>query len=259
MRWDRTAAVRSACRTPRRLVLDWLHCCRPSAVIALERTIHIREVAGARLAAVPRPGWFAILLKSYALAALTVPDLRRSLLTFPYPRVFEHAFSTAAVTVERQLDGDTAVFTYPLRRPETKSLNEIDAELERLKTVPLDEERAFRRALTLVRLPRPLRRALMWLGLNIRGSWRQHHFGTFTASNVAPAGAELIHGLTMLTSFLSPGTIAADGTATLRLFVDHRVVDGLPAARGLVAMEAALRGPILAELRALARPGIIAA
>jgi hypothetical protein len=32
------------------------------------------------------------------------------------------------------------------------------------------------------------------------------------------------------------------------------VTDGGPVARALVAMEAALRGPILAELQALARP-----
>lgn len=243
----------------RRLVLDWLHFCRPAATIALERTIRIPEVAAARLAAEPRPGWFAVLLKAYGLASQTVPDLRRSLLTFPTTRLFEHTVSTALVTVERELDGMPAVLTYPLKSPEAKSLSEIDAELARLKTVSLDEERAFRRALGLLRLPRSLRRAVMWLGLYVRGSWRQRHFGTFTASNVAPAGADLIHGLTMLTSFLSPAAVGADGTTTLRLFVDHRVVDGAPAARGLVAMEEALRGPILAELRALARPGIIAA
>jgi hypothetical protein len=157
----------------RRLVLDWLHFCRPAAVIALERRVCFPEVAAARLAAGPRPGWYAVLLKAYGLAAVAVPDLRRSLLTFPYTRVFEHASSTALVTVERELDGFPAVFTYPLRRPEAKSLPEIDAELARLKTVPLDEDRAFRRALTLLRLPRPLRRAVMWLGLNVRGSWRQ--------------------------------------------------------------------------------------
>jgi hypothetical protein len=242
----------------RRLVLDWLHFCRSTSTIALERTIRMPEVAAARMAAEPRPGWFAVLLKAYGLAAVAVPDLRRSLLTFPTARLYEHAFSTALVTVERDLDGDPAVFTYPLKSPESKSLTEIDAELASLKTVPLDEVRAFRRALTLLRLPRPLRRAVMWLGLYARGSWRQRHFGTFTASNVAPAGADLVHGLTMLTSFLSPAAVAADGTTILRLFVDHRVVDGAPAARGLVAMEDALRGPILAELRALARPGIIA-
>jgi hypothetical protein len=243
----------------RRLVLDWLHFCRPTATIAVERRISIPDVAAARLAADPRPGWFAVLLKAYGIAAAAVPDLRRSLLTFPYTRVYEHTESIASVTVERDLDGDPAVFTYRLRRPEEKALPEIDAELARLKTVPLEDVRPFRRALTLLRLPRPLRRAVMWVGLNVRGPWRQRYFGTFTASSVAPAGADLVHGLTMLTSFLSPATVAADGTTTLRLFVDHRVVDGAQAARGLLAMEAALRGPIHAELRALARPGIIAA
>lgn len=243
----------------RRLVLDWLHFCRPVATIAVERVIHIPEVAAARLAADPRPGWFALLLKAYGLAAVAVPDLRRSLLTFPTTRLFEHACSTALVTVERELDGEPAVFTYPLKRPETKSLMQIDAELGRLKAAPLENVRAFRRALMLLRLPRPLRRAVLWLGLSVRGSWRQRHFGTFTASNVTPVGADILHGLSMLTSFLVPVTVEADGATTLRILVDHRVVDGAQAARGLVAMEAALRGPVLAELRALSQPGIIAA
>ena len=36
------------------------------------------------------------------------------------------------------------------------------------------------------------------------------------------------------------------------LSVDHRVIDGGPAARAIRALEAALNGPVLDELRALA-------
>ncbi|WP_145238486.1 hypothetical protein [Urbifossiella limnaea] len=56
------------------MLLDWLHFCRTATVITLERRIHVPEVAAARLAADPRPGWFAAVLKAYSSAAQEVPD-----------------------------------------------------------------------------------------------------------------------------------------------------------------------------------------
>jgi hypothetical protein len=234
------------------LVADYLYFSNPATTVVVERRVRMPEVAAARAAADPRPGWYSILLKAYALAARTVPDLRRSLLTFPYFRLYEHAESTAMVAVERVLDGENAVFTYPLRRPESKSLADIDSELGWLRTAPLAEVGAFRRSLRLLRLPRPLRRALMWLALRVRGRWRDRFYGTFAASNVAPAGGALTLALCPQTSFLAPAPVEADGSTTLRVFFDHRVTDGAPVARALVAMEEALRGPILDELLALA-------
>ncbi|MBA4063162.1 MAG: hypothetical protein C0501_05510 [Isosphaera sp.] len=241
----------------RKLVQDWLHFSRRSETVAVERAVSLPEVAAARLAADPRPGWFAVLLKAYALAALAVPDLRRSLLTFPRLRLYQHDGSTCQVTVEREVDGEPAVLTYPLHRPEAKPLPELHAELARLRTAPLDEVESFRRALRLVRYPRPVRRFVMWLGLYVRGWWRQKFFGTFTASNISRAGADPVLGYSMLTSFLLPAAVSADGATTLRVFFDHRVADGAVVARALAAMEDALRGPILAELRALAGPPVV--
>ncbi|MFO0804617.1 MAG: hypothetical protein U0791_16025 [Gemmataceae bacterium] len=237
----------------RRLVMDWMSFSRRTAVIALERRIHIPEVAQARLAADPKPGWYSLFLKAFGIAGTAMPELRRSLLTVPYSRLYEHPESTALIAVERELEGERAVLSYPLHRPEGKSLNEIDSELAMLRTRPLHEVKAFRRAVRVARLPRPLRHLILATGLQVRGAWRQRYFGTFMASNVAPAGADLTHGLSIHTAFLSPAAVEADGHTTLRLFVDHRVIDGATVARALVEMEAALRGPLLAELRSLAR------
>lgn len=236
----------------RRLVADYLHFSNPTTTVVVERRVNLAEVAATRVEATPRPGWYSIFLKAYALAAHSEPDLRRSLLTFPFARIYEHAETTAMVAVERELDGAPTVFTYPLRRPESKPLIDIDAELGRLRTAPLHEVRAFRRALALLRLPRPIRHALMWLALRARGSWRDRYYGTFAASNVAPAGGALTLALCPHTTFLAPAPVEADGSTTLRVFFDHRVTDGAPVARALVAMEEALRGSILDELRALA-------
>jgi hypothetical protein len=240
------------CRT-RRLVMDFLHFSHPTTTIAVERHADLADVAAARAAADPCPGWYAILLKAYALAAREVPDLRRSLLTFPWLRLYEHAESTALVTVERDVDGAPAVLTYPLRRPEAKSLAEIGAELEHARTAPVREVTAFRRALFLSRVPRPIRRLLLWLALRVTGRWRERYFGTFTASSVAPAAA-LTLALGPHTTFFAPAAVCPDGRTTLRVFFDHRVTDGAPVARALVAVEGALHGPILRELREMACP-----
>jgi pyruvate/2-oxoglutarate dehydrogenase complex dihydrolipoamide acyltransferase (E2) component len=53
-------------------------------------------------------------------------------------------------------------------------------------------------------------------------------------------------------SFLNLGPIGADGVAALHLSFDHRVMDGAAGAAAMRALDAALQGPLLAELRALA-------
>ena len=68
------------------------------------------------------------------------------------------------------------------------------------------------------------------------------------AAVLAPA----VDPIPVWSSFLNYGPIAPDGGVDIYLSVDHRVIDGGPAARAIRALEAALNGPVLDELRALA-------
>lgn len=242
----------------RRLIGDLMHFSRSVPQVAVEREARIPEVAAARLAADPKPGWYPVLLKAFALAAAKVPDLRRSLLTFPYPRLYEHACSVAAVSVEREVDGEPAVLAFHVRRPESTPLPEIDARFRRAKTAPLAELGEFRRMLRLSRLPRPVRRLVWWAGLRASGSWRQKYWGTFGVTSLASAGGTVLASLCPLTATFTFGPVAPDGAVLLRVTFDHRVLDGMAATRGLVEAENALRGPVLAELRELARPRLAA-
>ena len=63
---------------------------------------------------------------------------------------------------------------------------------------------------------------------------------------------------TFLTSSLTYGPVDERGWVVVTLLCDHRVVDGMVAAQALADLEAALRGPIAEELRALA-PNLAAA
>ena len=236
----------------RRIVQDIMHFARSVPTVVVERRVQIPAVAAARAAAAPRPGWFAVFLKAVGLAAREVPDLRRSLMTVPWPRLYEHACSVAAVTVERELDGGPAVLIVQIRQPEDTPLTDIDAQLKKAKTAPVWDVAAYRRVLRLCRYPRPVRRLVWWLGLRASPGWRQKYFGTFTASSTVTSGAETAVALTPLTSYFTFGEVGADGGVTLRLMFDHRVTDAAPMSRALAAMERALNADILAELQALA-------
>ena len=99
-------------------------------------------------------------------------------------------------------------------------------------------------------LPRPLRRLIWWLGLFADGAHRANFFGTFGISVVASLGAAGLHILSPLTTTLNYGPFDDEGEIDVRLTYDHRVLDGANAARAIGALEAALLGPILEELRA---------
>ena len=233
----------------RRFVADVMHFSRSVPLVAVERTAAIPAAVLARDAAAPRPGWPAVFLKAFGLAARDVPDLRRSYLSFPWPRLYEHPFTVPAVTVERADDGGPAVFVLPVRHPETTPLAEIDAALKRAKTAPVRDVAAFRRMRRLARLPTPVRRFVWWLGLRAVPAWRQRHFGTVAVGCVVPAGAEITAAMTPLTGYLTFGEVGTDGRVTVRLLFDHRVLDAAQAARYLVAVERALNEEIVAELR----------
>ena len=106
----------------RRIMADILYFCRSVPMAAVEREVTIPDVAEAREAANPKPGWYPVFLKAFALAAMKVPELRRSLLTFPYNRLYEHACTVAAITIERTIEGEPVVLPFLLRCPESKSL-----------------------------------------------------------------------------------------------------------------------------------------
>jgi hypothetical protein len=81
---------------------------------------------------------------------------------------------------------------------------------------------------------------------------RPRYFGTFGISVYSGLGAESLHPISPLTTTMNYGVIAPDGAVDVRIVYDHRVLDGSTVARALVALEAELNGPVLAELRGMA-------
>jgi hypothetical protein len=219
--------------------------------VPVQRDMNIEPVVTARehLDSTTAIGWCAIFTKAFGITAAQFPELRRAYVSFPRPHLYEHPYSIASVAIERQYQGENAIFWGHLRTPERQSLRDLQEHLRRLKMDPVESIGLFRRALLIGRFPRPLRRAAWWIGLNSSGAKRAHRLGTFGVSVYSGLGAESLHPLSPLTTTLNYGVIQRDGKVAVRFIYDHRVLDGATVARALGHMEGALKGEILAELR----------
>lgn len=238
---------------PRRFMCDLMRVAEKVPLIPLERRMRLGEVAAARHSAHPRPSWAALFIKAYAMVAAQRSVLRRAYCTFPWPHLYEHPVSVAAVAVDRPFQDEDAVFIAHVRSPDAQAVGAVDAHLRRFKEAPIEDIGAFRRILKMTSLPTPLRRLLWWYGYSASGARRARHMGTFGISVVAGLGASLLLLRSPLTTTLNYGPLAEDGTMEVRLFFDHRVLDGAAAARALEALEGVLNGQILTELRYLRR------
>lgn len=215
--------------------------------ITVQRRMNLAPLLGTRSVVEVRPSWTAIFLKGYALLARETPELRRAYVRLPWPRLYEYPESVGSVAYERELDGEPAVLLARIKGPEHRSLKQLDAAVRAARSTPVMEVRDFRRALSLARVPAPLRWLLMWLGLNW-GRQRVNYFGTFQLSVYSALGAESLNPLTPLTTLLNYGPISAEGRVNVRILYDHRVMDGATVARALERFESILNGIIAAEI-----------
>lgn len=238
---------------PRRFVNDILHSSRNIPFLAtMERQMGLARVYAARQAVDPRPSWGAIFLKAYGLVAARWPQLRQTYLSWPWPHLYEHPGNVAAMTFERSYQGEQGVFASLMRRPESKSLRDLDTWIRSRQHDDLEKISSFRRILWLSRLPWPLRRLLWWLGLKWTGSLRARFWGTFCLTATAGRGASLYQVLSPLTTAVHYGVFDNQKNLPFRLVFDHRVLDGANVARVLQEVEEVLNHNILEELRWLA-------
>ena len=112
---------------------------------------------------------------------------------------------------------------------------------------PVENIAAYRTAARMSYVPWPVRQWLWWWALNVFGSIRCHHFGTFCITSVGAQGSGILHVPTLLTSTIPFGMLDSNGTLAMRLTFDHRVLDGATAAQALADLERILLGEIVQE------------
>jgi hypothetical protein len=246
------AAGRSIPLSPfRRLVTDLMCFSQRVPAVTVERRMDLAPLVAARQRCPLRPPWSVLFAKAFALVARSHPELRRSYMAFPWARLYEHPSSTVAINVERQLPEEAVVVQCLIRRPDNRSLTELAGIVRSYQDVPIENLRWYQRAVTMSKVPWPIRPLLWWATLNVYGRRRCHNFGTFGVSSVAAQGAGLLHLLPILTAMLHHGLFNEAGDLDMRLTWDHRVMDGAAAARILVLLERTLQVEIVDELNGM--------
>ncbi len=235
---------------PRQFIIDLIHFARQVPSTPVARTVNIAELIGPRSNHPVRPSWAVLFMKAFALVGADHPPLRRALLQFPWPRLYEHPWMNCALAIERSYQGESVVFVGLFRAPEKQSIAQIQEALAYYKHQPLENVGVYRQALRISRAPKPVRRLLWWSTLNVSGMKRAKRFGTFGLTSYGALGAESLHPISPLTTTLTFGPITSAGDVIIKLIYDHRVLDGAYIARRLRDIETVLNGPILDELRA---------
>jgi hypothetical protein len=232
----------------RKLVGDLQHFCGKVPGATVERPLNLAALRAARQACVPRPSLCAIFLKAMSIVGARHPQFRRAFLPVPRPHLYEHPYNVANFTIERRYQDEDVVFYVQVRRPERRSLTELDAIIHACKDEPVESIKFFRRALRLSKVPWPFRRLAWWWSLNLSGKLRAHNFGTFSVSSTSSEGAGILALLPLVTSTLHYGLFDDGGNLPARITFDHRVLDGAFVSRGLAELEQVLRTTILEEL-----------
>jgi hypothetical protein len=237
---------------PRRWIADLLHAGRRVPTVTVERAMNVGAVATARRHLVQPPPWILLFTKAYAMVAARRPELRRAYMPFPWPHLFQADDSVATIAVEREFQGEPAVFFGYLRHPDRQPLRQLVAHLTRWRTHPVENIRSFSRLVRYSRYPWPLRRLAWWYAANLSRRWRLRVFGTFGVSVTASDGATALNLISPLTTAVNYGMFTADHTLPVRVHFDHRVLDGAPVARALADLEETLNGEIVLELMRMA-------
>jgi hypothetical protein len=237
---------------PRRFIIDLIHFARQVPSIPVSRAMDVAPLIAARDSHPLRPSWSILFMKAYALVAASHPPLRRALLSFPWPRLYEHPQTSCALALERAYEDVEGIFIGLFRAPEAQSIGQLQEALAFYKREPLEQVGFFRQALRVSRVPTPVRHLLWWSTLHVSGMKRAKRFGTFGMSSYGSLGAESLHPISPLTTTLTYGPISPSGQVIVKLIYDHRVLDGAYIARRLQDIETTLTGPILDELRVAA-------
>lgn len=218
--------------------------------VTVQRQMNLRPLLEARRACDPRPSWTVLFLKGYARLSMEIPDLRRAYIKFPRHQLYEYPESVASIAHEREYEGERIVLLSTIKGPEQRPVPELEKLIHEARSLPIAQIKEFRRSLKLARAPALLRWSLMWLGLNL-GRKRARYFGTFQLSVYSGLGAESLNPLTPLTTLLNYGPIDENGSVTVRIHYDHRVMDGASIARALERFERILNGEVADEITAL--------
>src|SRR5262245_57187677 len=236
---------------PRRWMCDFLHASRGIPLIPLERRMDLSRLVEAKARVPCGPGWCALFISAFARMAAIRPEFRRTYVSLPWPRLYEHPHCVAAVAIEREFRGEPAVFFGMIRDPACQSLTEVERQLRSFKHDPIEENFHFRRMIQVARCPRFVRRFLWWYMLRWSGPRAALNAGTFGISVTAATGCTALSLLSPIPYTLNYAPLDERGFMNVRLHLDHRIIDGGPACAGMTHLEELLNSDFVEEMQRL--------
>ncbi len=231
----------------RSLVIDFMRLSQDIPLVSVQRRMRLERVLRARSQCAERPLWMSIFTKAYGIVSRQFPELRRAYVKLPWPQFYEYEKPIAMLPLGIEYRGEESIFTIRIGNPGKIRLTDIDRRIVAAKASAVEKVAEFRRLLRISRLPLPIRYPLQWVGLNL-GRQRANYFGTFLIGGVSELGIESQHMLSPISNSLSYGVISPDGDVNVRMYWDHRVMDGAVVARALAQLERTLNGEIADEL-----------
>lgn len=193
----------------------------------------------------------AIMLKAIGIAQRKHPDSRTVLL--PWGRVATLNQIVAGVTVEKFIDGRPAVYFAAIKDPDTKSVEQIAAELREYGQGDVTEVPHLATQHRFTNMPWLLRRLILWLGTSHPFIRMRYMGATFGFSTLGRFKLQAIIPPCVTTSTLGVGgvedrAVVRNGQVqvrpmiTMTLNFDHRLIDGGPAARFLEDVRLLMEG-----------------
>ena len=173
----------------------------------------------------PRPKWVVLIAKGFSQVAAEIPKLRQSYMTFPWPHIYEHEESIAAIAVEREYKGEESIF-FPKFHAPTRTRSPHSTPTCRLLQGSAD--RANRRVLA-GSFRQPAVATDPSVDVVVCPECFRRHSGAlrdFRNQRLLGAGRGIAASHLPSTVLLNFGMIDSKGDVDLRLVYDHRVLNG---------------------------------
>jgi hypothetical protein len=236
---------------PRRWVNDLLYFAQKVPTVAGERMIRIKPLVDLRRTIRKPPAWSAIMTKAVGIVSMRIPELRRAYMPYPWPHLYEAPHSVASVVFFREYLGEHAAFIAPMLYPERRSLTEIEAKVESLRTDPIEKHGSLRRLIRTSKYPTWMRRMAWRIGMYSSGYFRACNFGTFAINSLAAMRGKMLQTVAPITMHMYYGVPEKNGEILVQLGFDHRVFDAYTLVKANSELETVLNTELLDELRAI--------
>lgn len=193
----------------------------------------------------------AILLKAIAIAQRAHPESRT--LRMPWARQVTLGNIVAGFTCERFVGSQAAVFFGAIKDADTKSIEQIAAELTDYGTKDLEEVHQLSIQNRFANFPWLIRQLILLMGRHFPTFRLKYQGATFGLSSLGKYGAWVLVPPCVTTSIFGVGTVedravVRDGEIQIRPMMtiafnfDHRILDGAPAARFLQDVQRLMEG-----------------